>query len=109
MCSSTTQPPFFQMRSCCLVNHLHLLFIHPAPVHFDCGEGAVDLTDILGGQLNIDGSQVFVQVIDVACARNRHDERLSGKQPGHGSLNHLSVSARGVDEFSCDPVRCPVP
>jgi hypothetical protein len=24
--------------SLCLVNHLHLFFIHPASSHFDCGE-----------------------------------------------------------------------
>jgi hypothetical protein len=51
MCSLTTQLPFFQNdRSRCLVNHLPLLFIHPATVHFDFGKGAVDLTNIPGGQ-----------------------------------------------------------
>jgi hypothetical protein len=68
MCSLTTQLPLFQNdRSRCLVNHLPLLFIHPATVHFDFGKGAVDLTNIPGGQLEIDSSQVFVRVID-GCA-----------------------------------------
>jgi hypothetical protein len=52
-----------------LVNHLPLLFIPPATVHFDFGEGAVDLTNIPGGQLEIDSSQVLVRVIDAARAR----------------------------------------
>jgi len=42
-------PIFFPDPSHCLVNHLHLFFIHPAAVHSDCGEGVVDLTHILGG------------------------------------------------------------
>ena len=51
MCSLTTQLPLFQNdRSRCLVNHLPLLFIHPATVHFDLGKGAVDLTNIPGGR-----------------------------------------------------------
>jgi hypothetical protein len=29
-----------------LVHHLHLFFIHPATVHFDLGDSAVDLTEI---------------------------------------------------------------
>jgi len=30
----------------CLVNDLHLFFIHPATVHFDWNESSVDLTKI---------------------------------------------------------------
>jgi hypothetical protein len=42
--------------SLCLVNHLHLFFIHPATVHFDFRESSVDLTKIRRRQLNIDCS-----------------------------------------------------
>ena len=78
--------------SLCLVNHLHLLFIHPATVHFDCGEGAVDLTKILGGLLNIISSQLFVQVIDVLRVPGIGTmERLSRKQPGQGQLRRRGI------------------
>src|SRR6266404_1551589 len=50
-------PLFLQTgRSRCLVNHLHLFFIHPATVHFDFRDGSVDLTKIRRRQHNIDGS-----------------------------------------------------
>ena len=51
---STTSIPNDQSR--CLVNHLHLFFIHPATVHFDFRDSSVDLTKIRGRKLNIDGS-----------------------------------------------------
>jgi hypothetical protein len=48
MCSLTTQLPLFQNdRSRCLVNHLPLLFIHPATVHFDLGCGVLPLSKLL--------------------------------------------------------------
>ena len=43
-------------RSRCLVNHLHLFFIHPATVHLDFRDSRVDLTKIRRRELNIDGS-----------------------------------------------------
>jgi hypothetical protein len=39
-----------------LVNHLHLLFIHPATVHLDFRDSRVDLAKISRRELNIDGS-----------------------------------------------------
>ena len=51
---STTSIPNDQSR--CLVNHLHLFFIHPATVHFDFRDSSVDLTKIRGRELNIDCS-----------------------------------------------------
>jgi len=36
----------FQTRSRCLVNHPHLLFIHPATMHLDFRDSRVDLTKI---------------------------------------------------------------
>jgi aryl-alcohol dehydrogenase-like predicted oxidoreductase len=43
-------------RSHCLVNHLHLFFIHPTTVHFDFRNSGVDLTKISRRQFNIDRS-----------------------------------------------------
>jgi hypothetical protein len=43
-------------RSRRLVDHLHLLFIHPAPVHCDFRDGSLDLAKIRRRQLNIDCS-----------------------------------------------------
>ena len=43
-------------RSRCLVNHLHLFFIHPATVHFDSRDSSVDLTKVRRRQRNIDCS-----------------------------------------------------
>jgi hypothetical protein len=39
----------------------------------------------------MDSSQVFVRVIDVACARDWHDDRFSRKQPGQGQLRGCGV------------------
>jgi hypothetical protein len=46
----------FQTRSHCLVNHLHLLFIHSATVHLDFRDSRVDLTKISRRELKVDGS-----------------------------------------------------
>jgi hypothetical protein len=45
-----------RVRSCCLVNHLHLFFIHPSTVDFNLRGGGGDLTKICKRQLNIDCS-----------------------------------------------------
>jgi hypothetical protein len=39
-------------RSRCLVNHLHLFFVHPATAHLDSGDSRADLTKIRWRQLN---------------------------------------------------------
>jgi hypothetical protein len=59
-----------------LVNLLHVHFRHTFTVHRDFRDRSFDLTKIIGSQLNIDCSQVFVQVIDIARARDWHDPRL---------------------------------
>jgi len=54
---STTLPDRW---SRCLVNHLHLFFVHPATVYFDFRHSAVNLTKISRRHLNIDGSYVLI-------------------------------------------------
>ena len=43
-----------------LIHHLHLFFIHPATMHSNCGDSAVNLTKICARQLNVDGTDVLV-------------------------------------------------
>src|SRR5258708_7263020 len=69
-------------RSLCLVNPTHSFFIHPATVHFDFRESSFDLTKVRMCELNIDCSQVLVQVIGTSCTGNRNNERLLREQPG---------------------------
>ena len=57
-------------RSHCLVNDPHLLFIHSATVHCYFRQSSFDLTKIQRRQLNIDRSQVLVQVIHIARTRD---------------------------------------
>ena len=47
-------------RSRCLVNHLHLFFIHPATVHSDFRHSAVNLAELCRRQLHIDCCYVLV-------------------------------------------------
>jgi hypothetical protein len=57
-------------RSHCLVNDPHLIFIHSAAVQCYFRQSSFDLTKIRRRQLNIDRSQVLMQVIDVARTRD---------------------------------------
>jgi len=59
-----------------LVNLLHVHFRHTFTLHRDSRDRSFDLTKIIERQLNIDCSQVLVEVFDVACARDWHDPRL---------------------------------
>src|SRR6476661_7051589 len=58
-------------------DNLHVGFIHPCTVHGDLGEVAVELLKVRGPQRNVECSEVFGQVIDVAGAGDGNDERLA--------------------------------
>jgi hypothetical protein len=50
-----------------LINVLHVFFTHTAAMHFDLSESRFDLAKISRRQLNIDCSQVLIQVIQPAA------------------------------------------
>ena len=68
-------------RSLRLVDDLHLHLVHAATVHFDLREGRLDLAKVRGRELNVDGSQVLVQVIDVAGAWDWDNPGLPSEKP----------------------------
>jgi hypothetical protein len=65
------------------VNLPHVLFGHAFTVDRDFGERRFDLTQVRSRQLDIDAAGILGEVIDVACAGNRHNERLLRQQPGN--------------------------
>ena len=78
------------VSSLCLVDVQHLLFVHPAACtviprrRLPSREGPQ-------ASVNIDCSQVLVQVVNVACPRDGDNPRLLGQEPCEGDLSRRRV------------------
>ena len=65
-------------------------------MHLDFCGGAFDLAQIVGCQFDIHRPDIFVQAIELRRARDGHDPRLLGQQPGERDLG------RGRPLLFCD-------
>src|SRR5207302_7932788 len=61
------------------------------PLDRDVCGGAIDLTEIVGGQPDCRGTDVFFQPRQFGRARDWHDPPLPGEQPGEGNLRRCRL------------------
>src|SRR5208283_5466871 len=59
----------------------------PGTLHLYVGRGAVDLLQILGGQVHRGGAEVLVQALELRRARNGNNPRPLCEQPCQGNLS----------------------
>lgn len=55
--------------------------------------GFADLVQVSLGQFDVGRSEVLVQAVQLAGARDRHNPRLLGQQPGDGDLGSGGILA----------------
>ncbi len=66
-------------------------------LHLDAGGGGLDVVEIVGGQLDLDGSEVLLQSFELAGAGDGDDPRPLCQQPSPGLLRIRRSSSRWVD------------
>src|SRR5271166_1666050 len=64
------------------------------PLHRDFGDGALDLMQILRGQLDCDGRDVLLEARKLRRAGNRRDPRLLGEKPSERDLRRSRLLAK---------------
>src|SRR5215217_3517978 len=64
-----------------------------AALHLDLGRSVFDLGELVGGQLDVNGTDVFLQPVQLSRPGNRHDPRLLGQQPCQSDLAWSSTFA----------------
>ena len=74
-----------------------------APCTVICEAALVDLAQVVGRELDVRGAEVLLQAVQLRGARDRHDPRLLGEQPGERDLGRrralpLGDAAEQVDQ-----------
>jgi hypothetical protein len=77
-------------HACCdgrsAAGHLFELFGIACPLHRGLGDGAPDVAEIIGHQLDTSRPDVLLQPVQFCGAGDRHDPRLLSQQPGERDL-----------------------
>src|SRR5271165_363268 len=97
-----TSSPLFPSIRFCIVSSSGLAvncgvegFRNRCALDVDRGEGFVDLTKILLGQLDVGRRQVVVEMLKPGASRDRHDPWFLSEQPGERDLRRCDALARG--------------
>ena len=73
-------------ESCFSVSRLLLLLRISRTLDLHLGHGSFDSLEIVGSQLHIDCADVFLQAMQLGCARDRCNPGLLCQKPGDGNL-----------------------
>src|SRR5208337_5482647 len=73
------------------VDERHVRLGKPSPVHRDSREGAFNLAEVIGREIDVSRSEVFLETFRLARTRDRNDPAFLGKEPGQGDLSRRRV------------------
>ena len=71
------EPAYHDVRSA--TRHSLQLFGVPRSLHGDLRGGAIDLPEIVWGELDVDGTKILLQAVQLRGAWNRDDPWLLGE------------------------------
>ena len=71
--------------------HQFLQFLGiPSALHRDFRDSGGQFAELAGRELHLGGSEIFFQPMHFGRARNRHNPRLLGEEPGEGDLSSVT-------------------
>ena len=87
-----TAPNFRLMTA----SSVSLVSCPPSPLHLDLRRGRFDLAEVIAGELERNGSEVFLQTLNLSGARDRNDPRLLGQQPRECDLGGCGAPSGAI-------------